>query len=100
METEISCLLQVLDVKPKGWKSVSQFVSSVALLGAALERGAKYLCVSKELKLLRSGCMSLIVQEGYLAQRQTQLLRWRHNTILWGIADMPWSSFSMQSSLL
>lgn len=69
--TELSCLLQVLDVKPKGWKSVSLCVSSVVLSGAALERGAKYLRMSDEVKVLRSARVSLVVQEGYLALRQT-----------------------------
>lgn len=71
LETELSCLLQVLDVRPKGWRSVSQSVSSVVLSEVALERGAKYLCMSGELKVLGSGGVSLVVQEGYLALRQT-----------------------------
>lgn len=34
-------IFQVLDVSPKGWKSVTWFVFSVVLLGVALEKGAK-----------------------------------------------------------
>lgn len=45
---ELKCILQVLDESPKGWKSVSRFVSSAVLLGVALERGAKYLGMSDE----------------------------------------------------
>lgn len=41
LEMELKCSCQVLDVTPKGWKSVSQFVFSVVLLGVALERCAK-----------------------------------------------------------
>lgn len=40
-KSELSCLLQILAVRTKGWKSASQFVSLVVLLGAALVRGVK-----------------------------------------------------------
>lgn len=45
---ELKCILQVLDASPKGWKSVSWFVSSAVRSGVALEGGAKYLGVSDE----------------------------------------------------
>lgn len=59
---ELKCSCQVLDISPKGWKSVSQFAFSVVLLGAALERCVKYLGCQINM-VLKSGCVSLLVQE-------------------------------------
>lgn len=48
MEMELRYILQALDASPKGWKSVSWFVSSVVLLQIALERSAMCLVTSDE----------------------------------------------------